>query len=440
MALVQNMLFNFFSFILLFSFSYNLSAQVRHAPTSFYVNGKKAVFVDFKEAIYDLIYDSNEKTAKSTAVINFDSDEEGMPIFDLVENPTSVFLDGKLVNQKLISSADGETKFRIAEESIPAGSHTLKIESNLTREVEFSAEGVASAFWFSDYQDRSFLEAYLPSNLEYDQYKMTFNVDFGSLKKQKIYSNGKMSQLSDSKFRIEFPQTYNSSSVYFHTDQIGKNKQLPFDFHSIDGRLIPVMLYSLNPDSDLKATKDKIIEILNRLETKYGPYLHSSLTILDSGKRELAMEYCGALTFDPWTLAHELTHSYFARGGLMPSNGNAGWIDEAIVYWNDKDSPMLNDLGNMKSNMAGHSEYRRFTDNRADIEGVKFMSYIHHKFKNSGGLVPFLKHLILTDSWRPMTTIEFKDKMSKFYSEDLSDLFNKYLYSPGSNLKIKKTK
>jgi hypothetical protein len=401
---------------------------VRHAPTPFYVNGKKAIFVDFKEATYNLIYDSNKKMAKSIAVINFDSDEEGMPIFDLVENPISIFLDGKKVSEKLITSPDGETKFRIVEDSIPSGSHTLKIESNLIREVEFSSDSVASAFWFSDYEDRSFLEAYLPTNLEYDQYKMTFNVDFRNLKNQKIYSNGKVTKLSDSKFRIEFPETYSASSVYFHTDQIGKNKELPFDFRSINARMIPVMLYSLNPDSDLKATKDKIIEILNRLEKKYGPFLHSSLTILDSGKRELAMEYCGALTFDPWTLAHEITHSYFARG-VMPANGNAGWIDEAIVYWNDKDSPVLKDLGNMKTNMAGHSEYRRFTDSRADNEGVMFMSYLHYKFQNKGGLVPFLNHLILTDTWKPITTIEFKDKISKFYSEDLTDQFSKYLYS-----------
>lgn len=423
------MWFNFSTFIIVLFFSFNLKAQVSHAPPSFNLNGKRAVFVDFKDAVYNLVYDSIEKSAKSTAVIHFDSVEEGMPVFDLVENPSAVLLDGKQVSEKLISSPDGETKFRIAEATIQPGKHTLIIKSNINREIDFSADSVASAFWYSDFQERSFLEAYLPSNLEYDQYKMTFNIDFKTFKNQKIYSNGRINKINESKFTIEFPATYTSSSVYFHTDKSGKNIELPFEFHSINNRVIPVMLYSLNPNSDLKATKEKITEILTGLEKKFGPFVHPTLTILDSGKREMGMEYCGALTFDPWTLQHELTHSYFARGGLMPADGNAGWIDEAITYWNDKDSPAIKDIGDMKTNLAGHSDYRRFTDHKSPSEGARFMSYLHYKFQNKGGLVPFLNHLVKTESWKPMTTIEFKDKISKFYSEDLTELFSKHLYS-----------
>jgi hypothetical protein len=414
-------------FILFASFS--LVAQVRHAPASFIVNGKKAVFVDFKEATYEIVFDSLEKTAKSTAIIQFESNEEGMPIFDLVENPISVSIDGKKVGQKLIESPDGDTAFRIIEETILPGIHSLRIESSINREVDFEFDSVSSAFWFSDFKDRSFLEAYLPTNLEFDQYKMIFAIDFKSFKNQKIYSNGKVSKQTDSKFIVEFPATYTSSSVYFHTDKVGKNIELPFDFHTTNKSVIPIMLYSLNSESDLKATKEKITEILVKLEKKFGPIPHPALTILDSGKREMAMEYSGALTFDPWTLQHELTHSYFARGGLMPANGNAGWIDEAISYWNDKDSPTLKDLGDLKSNLAGHSQYRRFTDHKAPLDGQKFMSFLHYKFQNKGGLVPFLNQLIKTEAWKPMTTNEFKDKMSTFYAEDLTDLFNKHLYS-----------
>lgn len=423
------MSYKFITIILLILVSFTLEAQVRHAPASFNVNGKKAVFVDFKEASYDIVFDSAEKTTRSTAIIQFESNEEGMPIFDLVEAPVSVYIDGKLVGQKLITSPDGETQFRIAEESISPGNHTLRIESAIYREVDFVSNSVSAAFWFSDFKDRSFLEAYLPTNLEYDQYKMTFAIDFKSFKNQKIYSNGKVTKLADSKFKVEFPSTYTASSVYFHTDKVGKNIELPFDFQSINNRVIPVMLYSLNPESDLKATKERITDILKKLEKKYGPFPHPALTVLDSGKKEMAMEYSGALTFDPWTLQHELTHSYFARGGLMPANGNAGWIDEAISYWNDKDSPTLKDLGDLKTNLAGHSQYRRFTDHKAPSDGQKFMSYLHYKFQNKGGLVPFLSQLIKAEAWKPMTTNEFKDKMSKFYSEDLTDLFNKHLYS-----------
>jgi hypothetical protein len=203
-----------FSIFLLLT-SFNLFAQIKHAPPNFVYNGKKVVFVDFKEATYDLSFDSTTKTVVSTAVIQFESDEAGMPVFDLVLNPISLTLDGKPVNDHLINSPDGETQFRIAEMSIAPGKHSFKIVSQIIREVEFSPESVSAGFWFSDYKDRAFLEAYLPTNLEYDQYKMTFNVDFKNLKNQKIYSNGKVSRLTDSSFKIEFSPDYTSSSVFF---------------------------------------------------------------------------------------------------------------------------------------------------------------------------------------------------------------------------------
>jgi hypothetical protein len=50
------------------------------------------------------------------------------------------------------------------------------------------------------------------------------------------------------------------------------------------------------------------------------------------------MEYCGATMTDPGALGHELTHSWFARG-VMPANGNTGWIDEAVASWRDDGYP-----------------------------------------------------------------------------------------------------
>lgn len=407
-----------------------LGAKVKHAPRSFNFPDGRAVFVDFKEAIYNLTYNSNDKTVKSSAVITFQTDEEGMPVFDLVDRPTSVSVDGKTVSEKLISSPDGDTKFRVALKNLKPGKHTLEMTSSVLKNVNFFSTGVSSGFWYSDFDDRFLLEAYLPTNLEFDQYKMTFNIDFTNFKNQKLYTNGKVRKLTDSKFSIDFPETYTASSVYFHTDQNGKNPEKLFNFRSVNGRDIPVTIYSngLDRGIDLEKTKIEVVQILNQLEKKYGPFLHSTLTLFNGGDNGVAMEYCGAAVFDSWSLGHEITHSYFARGGFMPADGNAGWVDEAIATWNDKGSPALESI-DIKTNMAGHSEYRRFTENISNKQGSLFMSYLHFKFKDKGGLIPFLNSLILSSSWTPMTPPEFISKMSGFYGEDVTALFKQHVYS-----------
>jgi hypothetical protein len=112
----------------------------------------------------------------------------------------------------------------------------------------------------------------------------------------------------------------------------------------------------------------------------------------------------------------------------MPANGNAGWIDEAITTWSDEGAESKSDLGSMKSNMAGHSEYRRYTDDEAYTKGRNFIGHLHYKFQANGGVKSFLNHLIQNNSFKPMTTEEFTKKISEFYSEDLSPLFKKYVY------------
>ncbi|MFA6235954.1 MAG: hypothetical protein WC635_01400 [Bacteriovorax sp.] len=413
------------AFITLIPFS--LFANSVHAPQNFITKDGQAVFVDFQDAVYNLTYESSSKTVKAFSQINFETSEIGLPLFDMVENPTSIVLDGEPVTNKIISTPDNDTKLRLILKTITPGKHTLEIHSPVTEGISFSKEGVSSAFWYSDLDDRSYLEAYLPANYEYDQYKMLFNIDFKSFAKQRIYTNGKLSKIDSSHFQVEFPESYTSSSAYFHTAPVGRYNEKLFNFHSIDGRVIPVTAYNAGNRTDLEAVKSKTLESLADLEAQYGPFLHSSVTIFNAGSG--GMEYCGATMSDLWALNHELTHSYFARGGFMPANGNSGWIDEAVTSWSDDNSPTKVDLGNMKSNMAGHSEYRRYTDMDAYSKGKSFIAHLHYKLQSVGGMTAFLNQLILSDSFKPMTTEEFIKKLSDWSAEDMTPLFKKHVYS-----------
>lgn len=419
----------------------NSLANPKHAPENFKTEDGNAIFIDIKEAVYNINYDSRNKKVNAVSKIHFEMTEAGMPIFDLVEEPTLIVLDGSIVQNKVINSPDKDAEFRLILKNITPGAHYLEVSSPITKGVNFIfGGGVASAFWFSDLDDRSYLEAYLPTNYEFDQYKMTFNIDFKGLKKQTIYSNGKVSKLDDSQFNIEFPDTYTSSSLYFHTAPIGRYNERRFNFHSIDGRDIPVIAYTtakFGKKNALDTLQNKITESLSGLESLYGPFLHQTLTVFNAGAG--GMEYSGATMTSLEALNHELTHSYFARGGFMPANGNAGWIDEAVTSWSDAGLPTKSDLGAMKSNMAGHSQYRRYTDMDAYTKGKSFISYLHYKFQANGGMTSFLNQLIQTDSFKPMTTEELIKKISDYYSEDVSPLFKKYIFSQDSTVSPKKT-
>ena len=77
---------------------------------------------------------------------------------------------------------------------------------------------------------------------------------------------------------------------------------------------------------------------MRELEQTYGPYPHEALLIYCTGNISGGMEYAGATMTSLEALGHEITHSWFARG-VMPANGNAGWIDEAIARWRDRGYP-----------------------------------------------------------------------------------------------------
>ncbi len=420
---------------IIFSLLFPLSAMsaIPHAPLNFKNSDGNVVFVDFKTADYNISYDSKTKSAVSVAKIVFESDDTGMPAFDLKENPTQVLLDGESIQSKVISSPDQDTWFRVALKNISPGTHTMTITAPLREGVQFVADGVSSAFWFTDLGDRGFLESYLPANFEYDQVKMTLNLDFKNLSKQKIYTNGVITKFDDNKFKVEFPENYTSSSLYFHTAPVKRYPEENFVFRSIDGRDIPATVYAAAANSNLKSAKEKVIASLEGLESKYGPYLHHNITVFIAGNG--GMEYCGATMTDSWVINHELTHSYFARGGFMPANGNAGWIDEAITSWSDEGGGSRTDI-TTASNMAGNSLYRRYTHSDAYSIGKTFMYYLNYKFQSQGGLNSFLNSLIKTDAFKPMTTEEFVSKMSGYYSEDVTALFKKHVYSnrvPGNS-------
>jgi hypothetical protein len=403
--------------------------DLTHRPKSFTVNGSKAVFADFKTADYEINYNIGARSASATATIALNMVESGRLIFDSVETPTSIKLDGKVVTATETKTPQGETTLRVLDVEANRGAHTLIVEVPLKALVEFTGSGVRSAFWTSDLSERQFLERYLPANFEFDQVDMSFTINFqGSSVNQVIYTNGNVRSLRNNSYRISYPSYYTSSSIFFHTVPEGDMEELKFSFKSIDGRNLPGVVYlkrsMMGSKRTLEELKSKTIEIMQELESDYGAFLHSQIIVYNAGLG--GMEYCGATMTSKSALGHELFHSYFARG-VMPANGNSGWLDEALASWRDEGYQKSGSMMGT-SRMSNHPYYTRTTDRAAYSFGERFMRYLDSKTSEKGGLKPFMRYMVDKRSKAPLFVEEFIQEMNRFYGMSFDSEFKQYTY------------
>jgi hypothetical protein len=412
--------------------AFSARASIDQAPPSFpFRDGVDAVYADFQSADYSIVYDVSKEQATVESEITFDLPKDGYPIFDLVPNPTALKLDGKDANQEEISDPDGATKFRIVKVAASKGRHTLKISHLLTENVSFKKKGVASAFWTSDLDDRQYLEQYLPASFEYDQVAMHLTVEvIGSDAPHAVRANGEVKSAGANRFTVDFPGFYTASCVFFHVAPEGAFPVRDFDYKSVDGRTIPVEIYSsYNLDEFEKAARDALTE----LESDYGPFPHPKVVVYGTSSFDGGMEYSGATMTSAWALSHEFFHSYNARY-VMPANGNAGWMDEAISSWRDHGYDLRKSPGFESTKMAGHSVWTRMTDSHAYDEGAYFLAWIASRMKDRGqDLKAFFKDYFARHGKSTVTTEILRDDLSAFMKTDLKPDFDAYIYGKASS-------
>lgn len=420
-------------------FSSQLFAGIEQAPPSFTHNGEKAVWVDFITAHYDLKYYPKNKKALAVSTIQIDVVEEGYPIFDVVNTPSAVYLNGELVSQKLISTPENASYVRIALKKLPIGLHELQVHSQITDGVLFEGKRssswtkVSSAFFIRDLKGRKFLERYLPTNYEYDQYKMNMDVEvIGTNRWHSLFVNGKKTKITNNKYSVEFPDYYSSSSVFFHLVPINKFVRWYLTYPSIDGRDVPVTIYS-NWSFMNRALKNKAWNVIKELEADYGSWPHDQVIIYGTGISG-GMEYAGATETSVVSLGHELQHAYFAKG-IHPANGNSGWLDEAIASWRDKGHQSYSSPNYTSFNLANHSVYTRQTDKNSYAKGRSFMAYINYQLIEAGrvGLKDFLRKYFAKRKFTTVTTEIFRADLEDYAQMSFDADFRQYIY--GQSLK-----
>jgi hypothetical protein len=416
------------------------------APPSFPYGGSQAVPVDFVKVDLDLDFKLGA-ASKGRAKIEFNSVEAGFPIFDLVPSITSARLNGRSVSPASIpevSPPDQATKFRVLKSPVFAGSsNLLEIEFDINY-GDLSSGRARVGFFMSDLarSGREFWEQYGPANFEFDQFAMTVNLSVsGTQTNHELFSNGEVEKKGSNVWTINFPEYFTTSSFFLHLSEAGRFKVEESVFVGNSAQ-VPVTVYSLSADQSRRGLQ-QCLDVMKELETIFGDYSHDRVVfyITEGGG---GMEHVGAAVTSLWALGHEMTHSWFARG-VMPANGNAGWVDEAIASWRDDGFPRASSAPNRSPvNLGGFSVYKRDTTDLAYTLGNKLISEFDLNFKdirgeNQSGMKFILSKFYDEYARRPFTVHQFKSFLENVSGVNLDQIFSRYVFGKSSQFDPPKT-
>jgi hypothetical protein len=412
--------------------NWSLLVDTADAPPPFVWQGRSVVPVEFAQYELSLEVDVSQRRAVGRARIDFSVAQRGWPLMEMVPSPSRVEINGQSLPVSRfpeVTPPNQEARVRVLDLELgPDAQHQLVIEYELTSaSVSFDDGGVRLAFFMTDLEERGYLEQHAPANLEFNQFPLTVIIKLiGATKEHRLFTNGTSIPSADG-WRIDFPDYFCSSSFFLHLT----NRALHVQKDEFNGqeRRFPVVAYGDRPEK-VKEAINIARMVLAEIEGTYGPYAHDALTMyitddLNGG----GMEYCGATMTGVGVLGHEILHSWFARG-VMPANGNAGWIDEGIARWRDYNYPRRRPDPNREPvNLGGFSPYRRHTPWTAYAFGSLLFSELDFLFKKgSSGLRPVLSKLYQQKKRHQITTEYLLSFLERETGTDLAKMFQRFVY------------
>ncbi|HEV2148207.1 MAG TPA: hypothetical protein VGR37_12455 [Longimicrobiaceae bacterium] len=408
----------------------NWAGEAGEIPPSFFVKGNVAVPIDAVGLHLEFSLDIARRRAHGRGRLRFTLPQPGRPLLDLVPDPTQLVLEGQSLSPerlRLVAPPDETAPLRMLDEPLAAGvEHELDIRYPLPKDVVgFGDGGVRLGLFMTDLDPRGYLERYAPANLEFDQLPMTMEVRVsGSSRAHRLFTNGQVTSCEDAAWQVTFPDYFTCSSCYLHlTDAPLAVREGTFAGVKSE---VPVTIYGEDTD-EVERTLMDASGILRELECTYGPYAHEALLVYCTGEIGGGMEYAGATMTQRSVLGNEITHSWFARG-VMPANGNAGWIDEAIASWRDQGYPRA-EAAPLRPpvQLAGFSPYRRHTHEDSYCLGSLLLSELDLLFA-PGGLLPVLAKLFCERKRRLITTASFQAYLEQETGVPLGAVFDRYVY------------
>ena len=429
-------------------------SDLLYAPSPFVdTTGKQVIFVDFVKAHYRLKFDVEKRRATALSEITFRADTAGHAVILLNQPSSSAHLDGKPVKLIKPKAPGHKGRLTILSKAVRPGVHSLCIKSQIKRKqgrdkqkpiTWFSGSSrnpgsLECAFNMSDIAPRGgFLDRYVPANYNFDHFDMTFDVSIdNSSKVHRVFCNGKANKLKKNHWKVMFPSFFTSSCPWFHLVPADRVEVLERNLKWRDGRVVSMIIYTdstANAKSLLDTFRKKTKRFIVKLESDFVPFPHKSVTIYaKAGEGKGGMEYAGATATKLGSLRHELDHSFFARG-VIPCNGNAGWIDEATAMWGDGGYKKVKTKPpGIGSKLGAQCEYDRTTNRQAYTVGRKFLEHLDHVLRssgNSGGVKAFLKTYVNQKCYESISAAEFQEMVENFdkrAKRKVRQLFDEYI-------------
>ncbi|MCX6127035.1 MAG: hypothetical protein NTV34_20110 [Proteobacteria bacterium] len=418
--------------------SVNGYAQLQKAPPAFDTAQGRAVPMDISTAhvVYD--FQVAQRKVVGRASVKFEVAESGFPFFHIKPSVKAVKLDGQVLEANqlaLVAAPENATKLSVLRATIEPGTvHVLDLDFELNGDdVTFSGNSVRCGFFMndlgrSDLGGQRFFEQYGPGNMEYDQIEFSFDVKVtGTSVAHRVFTNGTFAAKGrvENQWQISFPSYFTSSSIYFHIGPENAFSVAEGTFNGLE-RDIPVLVYAETQNA-ATSNLNQAMKYLSELEKTFGATLHRKFVIYTTSSFPGGMEHSGATITDNGSLSHELSHSWFARG-IMPAEGNAGWIDEAIASWRDQGYPARSTNMNLTVNLANFSPFRRSTPEKAYYNGADLISALNLRYASLGGMKALLSKWFAETKGTTVTTGEFKEFLEAEASDNLDAVFKARVY------------
>ncbi|MCP4327939.1 MAG: M1 family metallopeptidase [Alphaproteobacteria bacterium] len=409
--------------------------------------GTRIIFVDFLSAHYDITFHTSTKTAAVRSEIVFRSEDTGWPAFELNIRPhkVSAHLNGEKVTCDSDWAPGTKAPLMVLKQEISPGLHRLTVRHQLEdvetkpHPIRWDEKSVGCIFHMSDIFEEEatnrFLGSYLPSNFEFDHFKISMHVEvFGGSREHTLISNtGKVSASSPDVWDFEYPAHFTTSFPWFHLLPAEPYKFLNGLYETEGGRQFPIYIYGEKGSfgDRLEDFFDGAKRSLKELEVRFGPFPYPAVTILTMPDGWGGMEHAGATATDFASIRHELDHCYFARC-IAPASGSAGWIDEAIASWGDEGySRSADEPKPALSGLAFDSPYARITKVAAYSSGREFLTFLDNRTTNEGGLEAFLRMYFERKRYQSISVNEFKAMLEGFFGNRLDAEFDKYVFGRG---------
>ena len=361
-----------------------------HAPAPVAVDGLLAVPIHILQLRARVVLDAATGRGRVDALMRFRvGPTSGCPLFDLRQSIDAAWLDGQPIAPARVGSRGvGEGPYatvRVLDLPQPAGStHTLRFSYRLAPPrsdlggayppvLSASSRRVRWSFGMGDLFDGRHLEMWFPSNLPFDQFPFELALAVtGAEASHTLITNGATTTVGQNAWHITFPAWFSSVSAMVElrpTDELdhaGRRVVL-----ARTGRPVLVDVWKVRGrPGDLPYEAARVARLLDADESRFGPYPVGRCTCFFHDA-EGGMEYAGATTTSSRALAHEVLHSWFARG-VMPASDADGWWDEGFTTWVTAGAaPTPLDLTRPPVELCSRRPFQRHTEAAAYVEGSR---------------------------------------------------------------------